>query len=254
MPADITEQNEKLLTRKLPLTVTDRLLNMEDLRSSPPPGQVSSEELDDDNASTGTNRSSHGTNNPGGGSTTRRPNIPEVVVEPAADPPAPVEDNNVNGSTYLDIWAAAISIQNRNLRNTNMGTFNSAHVYGINSGIITSKLAKTPQPIPQNAPRLLYYVEEPSKGKGFIKELCFSADGRVICSPYDQGIRLLAFAPECFELSRAVDVHHQPKPLHEIKIINCHPDIVVSVNCHPRYPSLVSGCLSGKIVWHQPRF
>lgn len=226
---------------------------MEDLRSSPPPGHVSSEDMDDDNLSTGTNRSSTTTNTSGGGSS-RRPNIPEVIVEPAQDTPAPIEDNNVNSSTYLDIWAAAISIQNRNLRNTNMGTFNSAHVYGINSGIITSKLAKTPQPIPQNAPRLLYYIEEPSKGKGYIKELCFSADGRVICSPHDQGVRLLAFAPECFELSRAVDVNHQPKPLHEIKINNCHRDIVVSTKFNPRYPSLVSGCLSGKIVWHQPLF
>lgn len=246
----MTEQNEKLLTRKLPLAVTDRLLNMEDLRSSPPPGQLSNEELDDDNVSIDTNRSgSTNSSNP-----VRRPNIPEVIVEPAQDSPAPVEDNNVNNSTYLDIWAAAISIQNRNLRNTNMGTFNSAHVYGINSGIITSKTAKSLQPIPQNAPRLLYYIEEPSKGKGFIKELCFSADGRVICSPYDQGIRLLAFSPECFELSRAVDVDHKPVPLHEIKITNCHPDIVVSTKFNPRYPSLVSGCLSGKIVWHQPLF
>lgn len=241
LPPDATEQNEKLLTRKLPLSVTDRLVNMEDLRSSPPPGQVSSEELEDDNVSVGRTGS-------------RRQNIPEVIVEPAQDAPAQAEENNVNGSTYLDIWAAAISIQNRNLRNTNMGTFNSAHVYGINSGIITSKLAKTQQTIPQNAPRLLYYVEEPSKGKGFIKELCFSSDGRIICSPYDQGVRLLAFTPECCELSTAVGAQTEAKALHEIKILNCHPDIVVSTKFSPRFPSLVSGCLSGKIVWHQPHF
>lgn len=135
-----------------------------------------------------------------------------------------------------------------------MGTFNSAHVYGINSGIVTSRMAKTMQPIPQNAPRLLYYVEEPGKGKGFIKELCFSADGRIICSPYDHGIRLLSFSPACSELSAVVDGCVKPQPLHQIKILNCHPDIVVSTKFSPRFPLVVSGCLNGDIVWHQPRF
>lgn len=221
----------------MPLTVSDRLI-FDDFRQSPPPAppqQQGGENVENETAA-------------------RAANIPEVV--PAVAEPSPAEpDVNVNNSTYLDIWAAAISIQNRSLRNTNMGTFNSAHVYGINSGIVTSKLAKTLQPIPQNSPRLLYFVEEPSKGKGFIKELCFSADGRIICSPHDQGIRLLSFSPDCSELSSVVDASvPRPKALHQIKILNSHPDIVVSTKFSPRFPLVVSGCLSGEIVWHQPRF
>lgn len=185
----------------LPVELSSPLL--EDLRRTPPPVQ---RPVDADDYFINTE------------STPRRSNIPRVVVEPPPAPPssdAP-SDNNSNSSNsrrrrrsdddddedsrtndetasngsdlnnggnnaYLDIWAAAISIQHRNLRNTNMGTFNSAHVYGINSGIITSKLArKIPQlPIAQNSPRLMYYKEEPSKGKGFIKELCFSSDGKL---------------------------------------------------------------------------
>lgn len=282
----------------LPVQLPNPLL--EDLRRTPPPIQRA---VDADDYSINTEQQS------------RRSNIPLVVVEPPPAPPSSnvpsdtnsnngtlrrrrrsndddddededsqrneengADLNNVGNNAYLDIWAAAISIQHRNLRNTNMGTFNSAHVYGINSGIITSKLArKIPQlPIAQNTPRLMYFKEEPSKGKGFIKELCFSSDGkitastshfqqiftepllfpgRIICSPYNQGIRLLSFTPECHELSSIMDPHENcvSRELHQIKISECHPDIVVSTKFSPRYPSVVSGCLSGKIVWHRPQ-
>lgn len=176
----------------LPVDLPNPLL--EDLRRTPPPVQ---RPVDADDYSINMEPQS------------RRSNIPRVVVEPPPAPPSSdtSSNNNSNNSTsrrrrrstddedsredtvgngnignnaYLDIWAAAISIQHRNLRNNSMGTFNSAHVYGINSGIITSKLArKIPQlPIAQNTPRLMYYKEEPSKGKGFIKEVCFSSDGK----------------------------------------------------------------------------
>lgn len=173
----------------LPVELPNPLL--EDLRRTPPPSQ---RPVDADDYSINTEPQS------------RRSNIPRVVVEPPPPSGDAASNNNSNNSSsrrrrrseddedsrddtvgngnagnnaYLDIWAAAISIQHRNLRNTSMGTFNSAQVYGINSGIITSKLArKIPQlPIAQNTPRLMYYKEEPSKGKGFIKELCFSSDG-----------------------------------------------------------------------------
>ena len=35
-----------------------------------------------------------------------------------------------------------------------------------------------------NKPRLTHYLEESNQGRGFIKEICFSGDGRVIGSPY----------------------------------------------------------------------
>ncbi|XP_014284722.1 DDB1- and CUL4-associated factor 10 homolog [Halyomorpha halys] len=105
--------------------------------------------------------------------------------------------------------------------------------------------------IHQNVPRLTHYIEETNVGKGFIKELCFSADGRLICSPYGYGVRLLAFSPECSELSSCVP-KSGPVKLFELGTNVCHTDIVVSTKFSPRHCLLVSGCLTGRIVWHQP--
>ncbi|KAJ4446314.1 hypothetical protein ANN_13009 [Periplaneta americana] len=121
--------------------------------------------------------------------------------------------------------------------------------YRLNSG--SSYEIPRNQHIHQNVKRLTHYIEEPNVGKGFIKELCFSADGRLICSPFGYGVRLLAFSPECAELSTCVP----PKPpvqLYELATNVCHADIVVSTKFSPQHCLLVSGCLSGKIVWHQP--
>lgn len=105
--------------------------------------------------------------------------------------------------------------------------------------------------IHQNVPRLTHYIEETNVGKGFIKELCFSADGRLICSPYGYGVRLLAFSPECSEMSSCVP-KEGPVQLCELGTNVCHTDIVVSTKFSPRHCLLVSGCLTGRIVWHQP--
>lgn len=102
--------------------------------------------------------------------------------------------------------------------------------------------------------RMLNYIQEPNKGKGFIKELCFSADGRLICSPYNLGIRLLAFSPDCAELPKTLRPDGRPQPLSVLKFIKCHSDIVVCSKFSPRQPLLASGCLQGKVVWHQPVF
>lgn len=106
--------------------------------------------------------------------------------------------------------------------------------------------------IHQNIPRLTHYIEEPNVGSGYIKELCFSADGRVICSPFGYGVRLLAFSKECQELSDCVPAFNESVQLHELATNVSHSDIVVSTKFSPRHCLLVSGCLSGKIVWHQP--
>ena len=104
----------------------------------------------------------------------------------------------------------------------------------------------------QNIPRLTHYIEEPNVGSGYIKELCFSADGRVICSPFGYGVRLLAFSNQCQELSDCVPPFNESVQLHELATSISHTDIVVSTKFSPRHCLLVSGCLSGKIFWHQP--
>lgn len=108
-----------------------------------------------------------------------------------------------------------------------------------------------------NKPRLLYYSRELNAGKGFIKELCFSSDGRVIASPYGKGVRLLAFNNKCQELSDCVESWNGPQApqvLQEIVVDKeCHSNVVVCAKFSPNYPLLVTGCLRGSIVWHNPR-
>lgn len=106
--------------------------------------------------------------------------------------------------------------------------------------------------IHQNTSRLTHFIEEPNVGSGYIKELCFSSDGRLICSPFGYGIRLLAFSNECQELSNCVPGNNEPVQLHELATNTSHSQTVLSTKFSPRHCLLVSGCLGGKIVWHQP--
>lgn len=104
--------------------------------------------------------------------------------------------------------------------------------------------------IARNIPRLTHYIEEPNVGRGFIKELCFNSDGRLICSPYAHGVRLMMFDRNCSELSTCVQ--DKPQTLYDVSTSNCHSNCVVSTKFSPTHCLLVSGCLNGKIVWHQP--
>ncbi|XP_015517052.1 DDB1- and CUL4-associated factor 10 homolog [Neodiprion pinetum] len=106
--------------------------------------------------------------------------------------------------------------------------------------------------IHQNTPRLTHYIEEPNVGSGYIKELCFSSDGRLICSPFGYGVRLLAFSGDCQDLSNCVPPGNESVKLHELATNVSHSDIVVSTKFSPKHCLLVSGCLSGQITWHQP--
>lgn len=107
--------------------------------------------------------------------------------------------------------------------------------------------------IVQNLPRLTHYMEEPNAGKGFIKEMCFSADGRIICSPCLAGVRLFSFNVDCNELS--VCVPDEPQKLNTVAHFkDYHPEIVVSCKFNPYHSLLVSGCLGGQIVWYHPVF
>ncbi len=186
----------------------------------------------------------------------------------------PVENEPLH---HPDIWAAemtfrerAIGIRRRNT--TGVGTTNVYGIYGIRSGVLPVRLldhndttsdetsVDTQKPfhemmiMSQNEKRMLYYIEEPNKGKGFIKELCFSSDGRIICSPHGMGFRLLAFSDSCTEIPNALPANHKAQMLKQIKFIKCHSDIVVSTKFSPRHSLVVTGCLGGKVVWHQPSF
>ena len=104
----------------------------------------------------------------------------------------------------------------------------------------------------QQRPRLTHYIEEANVGVGFIKELCFSADGRLICSPYKNGVRLLMFDGHCSEMSHAAR-EGSPRKLSEVNHIReTHNHNVVSTSFSPTHTLLVTGCLGGNITWHQP--
>lgn len=163
------------------------------------------------------------------------------------------------------------------VRTNNANTFGNTHVYGISSGVLqmpnatnaaqpvrlSSQMAPNggyrymympKKSIPQNVRRMLYSIEQPNKGPGLIKEECFSSCGRIICSPYGFGFRLLAFSPDCLELPQALMHQNESNKLTELKYFKRHKDIVVSTRFSPNQPLLASGCLQGQIIWHQPRF
>ncbi|KAJ8398925.1 hypothetical protein AAFF_G00418330 [Aldrovandia affinis] len=109
-------------------------------------------------------------------------------------------------------------------------------------------------PSPRRSLRLTHYIEEANVGRGYIKELCFSPDGRLICSPYGYGVRLLAFDGNCGELSDCLPAGSPPAPLREVRSIYSHSDVVLTTKFSPTHCQLASGCLSGRISLYQPKF
>ncbi|CAG0888513.1 unnamed protein product, partial [Darwinula stevensoni] len=95
--------------------------------------------------------------------------------------------------------------------------------------------------IQKNFPRLTHFIEESNVGNGFIKELCFSADGRVIFSPFGNGVRMLSFGPSCEQLCHCVPT--KPTRLSVLMMSICHSSTVVSTKFSPTHYLLVSGCL-----------
>ncbi|GBP47001.1 DDB1- and CUL4-associated factor 10 [Eumeta japonica] len=197
------------------------------------------------------------------------------------------------GRMQNDLWVAFMTIrQQRMLQEmANRGqigrNFNMQRIMGINTGITPRMSASTnkspsaqrsvsrrsgrqlrlsrkkhemppdpPEPpytIRQNKGRLLYYVQETNEGKGFIKELCYSADGRIVCSPFGRGMRLLALNENCTEISECITKDFRPTEMVEIgQSLGIHDDLVVSSKFSPRQHLLVTGCLAGKIVWYMP--
>ncbi|XP_017867354.1 PREDICTED: DDB1- and CUL4-associated factor 10 homolog [Drosophila arizonae] len=106
-----------------------------------------------------------------------------------------------------------------------------------------------------NAKKLLYYASETNNKPGFIKEPGFSADGRVICSPYANGVRLLGYQADCSDYPSQVmleQVKHSPRQLVELANIVEHQDVVLCAKFSPREPLLVTGCNSGEVAWYRP--
>ncbi|CAH0594353.1 unnamed protein product [Chrysodeixis includens] len=157
-----------------------------------------------------------------------------------------------------DVWEAAITIKQHRLLQEmyNRGAdvpSTSGYTPHQESPYTSDEEPAAKHFIRQNKNRLLYYIEETNEGKGFIKELCYSSDGRIVCSPFGRGMRLLALNSDCGELSGVAQDLSQPRLMVELgQSLGIHTDLVVSSKFSPRYHMLVTGCLEGKIVWYQP--
>ncbi|KAH8383139.1 hypothetical protein KR009_007065 [Drosophila setifemur] len=106
-----------------------------------------------------------------------------------------------------------------------------------------------------NAKKLLYYAAETNTKPGFIKEPGFSADGRIICSPYGNGVRLLGYSSDCCDYPRCQmfeEVKRRPQKLVELAKITEHQDVVLCAKFSPREPLLVTGCNGGEVTWYRP--
>ncbi|XP_064191344.1 DDB1- and CUL4-associated factor 10 [Anguilla rostrata] len=160
-------------------------------------------------------------------------------------PEIPGEKDRGNCITSLQLhpkgWASLIRCS------SNMDDQEWTCVYEFQEGA-----SSRPPVSPRCSLRLTHYIEEANVGRGYIKELCFSPDGRLICSPYGYGVRLLAFDGSCGELwdcRRA-----ETSRLREVRSIHSHSDVVLTTKFSPTHCQLASGCLSGQVSLYQPKF
>ncbi|XP_052571833.1 DDB1- and CUL4-associated factor 10 isoform X1 [Peromyscus californicus insignis] len=105
---------------------------------------------------------------------------------------------------------------------------------------------------PRCSLRLTHYIEEANVGRGYIKELCFSPDGRMVSSPHGYGIRLLGFDKQCSELVDCLP--KEASPLRVIRSLYSHNDVVLTTKFSPTHCQIASGCLSGRVSLYQPKF
>lgn len=117
---------------------------------------------------------------------------------------------------------------------------------------------QSPPLIYQNVKRMCYQVKEPNVGHGYIKELSFSPDGRVIVSPFESGYRILSFNPNCDEMNQDMGIIRnrtqvsQSKALHEVKRFQPHEQNVLTTKFSPTHQLIASGCFGGRVVFTQP--
>ena len=100
--------------------------------------------------------------------------------------------------------------------------------------------------------RLMHFKFQKAECENFIKEEAFSPDGRVLCSPYGNQTRLLAFNEHCQEL---VDCEFlEPQALEQVCLTEKHNEPVLATKFSPQGYLLATGCYGGKVKFHQPVF
>lgn len=99
--------------------------------------------------------------------------------------------------------------------------------------------------------RLLYSIQEPNVGRGFIKEQSFSNDGRVLASPFANCVRLLAFNQRCSEICDILP--RTPAALHQVAMTLGQKSIVLASTFSPTQCLFVAGAKDGSISFCSPK-
>lgn len=180
-----------------------------------------------------------------------------TYIEDYVDENESGSDEPTNNQRPTDLWMGYISLDDY-INNVSgqarleMGIVNSGLIgYNAAYHAYFQQHPEEKNKVIKNLPRMTHFIKEKNVGKGFIKGLSFSSDGRIICSPYDKGVRLLAFSDSCQELSECVP--DRPQSLKTVVEMNdYHRDIVVSCRFSPTQHQLVSGCLGSEIKWYYP--
>ena len=102
----------------------------------------------------------------------------------------------------------------------------------------------------KNISRMRYFISEPNVNQGYIKEISFSPEGRVICSPYKLGYRILSFNSQCNEICDCVK--NESQMMHVLTKTLPHPNFVVTTRFSPNQCQIASGCLGGRVIFSQP--
>lgn len=117
--------------------------------------------------------------------------------------------------------------------------------------------SKSSRCIFKNIKRLTHYQKEANVSHGYIKELSFSPEGRVICSPFQFGFRISVFNEDLYEMSHCSPRQEDgsissPSQLKVVKTMLPHSDFVVTTKFSPTHHIIASGCLSGRLVFSMP--
>ena len=133
----------------------------------------------------------------------------------------------------------------------NSGQVSRERIINYQPATVASSSSSSRAKICVTKPRLTHYIEEANVGGGFIKEVAFNSDGRLISSPFAFGIRLLSFDSENNELCDCLPSQGS-QHLFEVAANMSHTNYVVTTKFSPTDYLLVSGCLAGKVDFHQP--
>ena len=118
------------------------------------------------------------------------------------------------------------------------------------------------RPIAESSRRYLKYTDEhsPDDSLDYIKECCFSADGRVLASPHINGVRLLAVDSTCTPMELYYDSRFfsAEKTAHSndfevVGSLSGHSNPVLACAFAHHDLILSTGCMEGHIVFHKPQ-